>query len=85
VERRGQSPWGERVVDDGEALGGFSAFDLPDDAEPTDLDVFTSVRGNRNSVELHAHSASFRYTVVFTRIGSYRTACTVSTAEWGTK
>ena len=39
MERRGESARRERVMDDGEALVGFGALDLPDDAEPTELDA----------------------------------------------
>jgi hypothetical protein len=59
MEWRGESTWLERVVHDGETLVCFCAFDLPDDAEPTELDLFASLCRNRDSVQLRAHTVSF--------------------------
>ena len=53
---RRESTRGERVVDDGEALTSLCPFDLPDDAEPTELDALTTVCRNRDSVQLGAHN-----------------------------
>jgi hypothetical protein len=59
MEWRCKSTRRQRMVDDGEALVGLGAFDLPGDAEPAKLDVFASVCRNRDSVQLRAHKASF--------------------------
>jgi hypothetical protein len=79
MERCRERARGEWVVDDGETFACFGAFDLPHDAESTDLDMLTSVRRNRDSVELRAHEVSFRVTVVFTEIRRYPAPRSVST------
>src|SRR5712691_5914663 len=57
VQRRGESARRERVMHDGEPLARLGSLDLPDDAEPGEIDSFASVHRNRDSVELRAHGA----------------------------
>jgi hypothetical protein len=47
------------MVHDGEAPVCFGTLDLPDNAEPTELDLFASVCRDRDSVQLRAHTVSF--------------------------
>ena len=58
MERCGQSTRCKRVVDDGDALVRLGTFDLPDDAQPTELDLFASLCRDRDPVQLRAHTVS---------------------------
>jgi hypothetical protein len=59
VERRGERPRRERMMDDGEALFSRRPFDLPDDAESPEVDALPFVRPDRDRGELVGHCPSF--------------------------
>src|SRR4029077_2377454 len=76
MEGRGERARCERVMDDGEAPVCLGPFDLPDDAEPTELDAFTSVCRNRDSVELRAHGlSSVSVNIIVYRNGKLQPGC----------
>jgi hypothetical protein len=49
----------ERMVDDREPVARFCALDLPDDAQPAELDLLTAFGLNADPVDLGAHAISF--------------------------
>jgi len=59
VERCGERPRCQWMVDNGEAPLGFCPFDLPDDAESPEVDALPFVRPDRDRGELVGHCSSF--------------------------